>query len=105
MGRAGGADGAAGGLALRHVATHVALEAVLALGGAVYFVLNVGGDSLDVTLVLALAEATAARIEDLLLRRHAVAVTVAVCGAVFVAVAVGFKRWRHSCRRCVRRSL
>jgi hypothetical protein len=66
VGGAGAADGATGWLALGHVAADVALEAVLALGGAADLVLHLGRDALDVALVLALAEAATAGLEDLL---------------------------------------
>src|SRR5215211_3689160 len=75
------ADGALRGLALGHVAADVALEAVLALGGAPDLVLNLSADALDVALVLALAEAAATSLEDLLLRSR-----VARVRAVVVAV-------------------
>src|SRR5215210_4055229 len=55
-------------LALGHVAADVALEAILALGGAPDLVLNLSADALYVALVLALAEAATASLEDLLFR-------------------------------------
>src|SRR5215216_700736 len=78
VGGAGAAYGALGRLALGDVAADVALEAVEALGGATDLLLHLGGDALDVPLVLGLPEATAAGLEDLLLRRRVVAVPVPV---------------------------
>src|SRR5918997_1163801 len=74
VGGAGAADGTLGGLALGYVAAHVALEAVEALGGATDLLLHLGGDALNIPLVLGLAEAAAAGLEDLLLSRRVVAV-------------------------------
>src|SRR5918997_188684 len=90
VGGAGSADGAAGRLALRHVAADVAFEAVLALGGAVYLLAHLGRDALDVALVLAPAEPAAARLEDLLLGGRVAAVGTAV-GTVGRAVLVAVR--------------
>ena len=60
VGRAGAADGALGRLALRHIAAHVALEAVPALGHTMNFFLNLSRDASYVALVLGLAESATA---------------------------------------------
>src|SRR5829696_7306200 len=82
VGGPGAADGASGRLASGDVAADVAFEAVEALGGATDLFLHPCGDSLDVSLVLGLAEAAAPCLEDLLLRRRVVSVGMAVGGAV-----------------------
>src|ERR671916_894407 len=76
VGRAGAADRTASGFALRYVAAPIALEAVLALGGAPDLFLHLRRDTLDVTPILALAEAATAGLEDLLFRDMSVPVTV-----------------------------
>src|SRR5918997_1141535 len=82
------ADGTAGRLALRHVTADVALEAVVPLGGAVYLLAHLGRDALDVALVLALPEAAAARLEDLLFGGGIASVAVGTVDRT-VLVAVG----------------
>src|SRR5215218_1631528 len=80
------ADGTLGRLAFRDVAADVALEAVLALGGAADLLLHVGGDAFYVSLVLALTETARAGLEDFffggLIRAVSRAVPVGFLGAL-----------------------
>jgi len=97
VGGAGAAHGAAGRLALGHVAAHVALEAVEPLSYAPDLILHVRRNAFDVALILGLTKAARAGREDLLLRNVAVStavrlVTVTVGLAVGGTVSVGLIR-------------